>query len=74
MYIGNLLVCERPEVFLQLDDARPGKAVLSANNPLAEPVTVTIRPGPGFTLLGDFAKTVSLPPGGLVRVTDLAGR
>lgn len=65
VYIGNLLVCERPEVFLGLDDARPGKAVISVNNPLDEPVTVTVRPGPGFDLLGDFARTVTLPPGGV---------
>ncbi len=68
VYIGNLLVCERPEVFLGLDDARPGRAVISANNPLDEEVTVTIRPGPGFDLLGEFAHTVTLPPGGVVTV------
>lgn len=68
VYVGNLLVCERPEVFLALEDARPGKAVIMANNPLDEPVTVTIKPGPGFDLLGDFAKTVTLPAGGVVRV------
>jgi len=68
VYIGNLLVCDRPEVFLGLDDARPGKAVISANNPLDEPVTVTIRPGPGFDLLGEFSHTVTLPAGGLARI------
>lgn len=68
VFIGNLLVCERPEVFLGLDDARPGKAVISANNPLDEPVTVTIRPGPGFDLLGDFVLTVELAAGGVARV------
>ncbi len=68
VYLGNLLVCERPEVFLELDDARPGKAVISVNNPLDEAVTITVRPGPGFDLLGDFAKTVTVPAGGLLKL------
>ncbi|MCD6360642.1 MAG: hypothetical protein J7M38_07200 [Armatimonadetes bacterium] len=68
VYLGNLLVCERPEVFLSLDDAREGKQVISADNPLDEAVTITIRPGPGFDLLGDFARTVTLPPGGVARI------
>jgi hypothetical protein len=68
IYIGNLLVCNNPDVFLGLDDARPGKAAISANNPTDAPVTVTIRPGPGFDLLGAFSKTVTIPAGGLVKL------
>jgi hypothetical protein len=69
VYIGNLLVCDQPEVFLSLDDVRPGKVVFTANNPTDKGVNCTIRPGPGFDLLGDFAKTVTLPLGGFVRLS-----
>ncbi len=68
LYIGNLLVCDHPEVFLQLDDARPGKVAISANNPTDAPLTCTITPGPGFTLLGNFTRTITLPPGGIQRI------
>jgi hypothetical protein len=69
VYIGNLLVCDQPDVFLSLDDVRPGKVVMTANNPTDKELTCTICPGPGFNLLGDFAKTVTLPAGGLVRLS-----
>ena len=64
LFIGNLLVCDQPELILALDEARPGKARISVNNPTDRELTCTVRPGPGFTLLGDFAKTLTLPPGG----------
>ena len=63
VYVGNLLVCDRPEVFLALDDVRRGKVRIAANNPGDEEVTATIKPGPGFDLIGQFSKTVTLPPG-----------
>jgi hypothetical protein len=68
VYIGNLLVCDNPDVFLSLDDVRPGKVVITANNPTDKPITCTIKPGPGFDLLGNFSKTVTLPPGGYERI------
>jgi hypothetical protein len=68
VYIGNLLVCDQPDVFLSLDDARPGKASATANNPTDKALTCTIKPGPGFDLLGKFAKTVELPAGGYVTI------
>lgn len=69
LYIGNLLVCDHPEVFLQLDDIRPGKVSISANNPTDAPLTCTITPGPGFILLGNFTRVITLPAGGMQRFT-----
>ncbi|MHB9024098.1 MAG: hypothetical protein ACYC7E_07970 [Armatimonadota bacterium] len=69
VYIGNLLTCNNPEIFLSLDDVRPGKAVITANNPNDKPVTCIIKPGPGFDLLGSFSKTVTLQPGGYERIS-----
>lgn len=68
VFIGNLLTCDDPEVFLSLDDARPGKQAVSANNPTDKPVTVTLKPAPGFPLLGDWRHTVTLKPGEEVKI------
>ena len=68
VFIGNLLVCDRPEAFLELGDVRKGRETISVNNPTDAEVTVTVRPGPGFGLLGAFAETVTVPAGGLVTV------
>ncbi len=67
VYIGNLLVCDQAEVFLELEDARPGKQVILANNPTDRPLTVTIQPGPRFDLLPAFTKTLTLKPGEVAR-------
>lgn len=67
IFVGNLLVCDHPDVFLELEDTRNGRVRIAVNNPSDKPVTTTIRPAPGFDLLGKFAKTVTLPPGGLVK-------
>lgn len=67
VYIGSLLVCDQPEVFLELEDARPGKQIIMANNPTDKPLTVTIKPGPDFDLLPTFSKTLTLKPGEVAR-------
>jgi hypothetical protein len=72
LFIGNLLVCEQPELILALDDARPGKARISVNNPTDRELTCTVRPGPGFTLLGDFAQALTLPAGGAATFAPVA--
>ncbi|MEN6404717.1 MAG: hypothetical protein ABFD94_22425 [Armatimonadia bacterium] len=67
VYIGNLLVCDQPEVFLELEDARPGKQVVMVNNPTDKDLTVTVRPGPGFDLLGAWEKKLEVKAGEVVR-------
>ncbi len=68
VFIGNLLVCDNPQVWLTLVDRRPGKAAFVAHNPADDPITCTVRPAPGFTLLGRFSRKVELPAGASVRV------
>ncbi len=67
VYIGNLLICDQPEAFLSLDDTRPGKRIIAVNNPTDKPMKCTIRPGPGFDLLGEFEKTVTVGAGECIR-------
>jgi len=68
VYIGNFLVCDSPDVTLTLVDTRPASAACTVHNPTGEPVTCTVEPGSSFTLLGRFAKTVTVAAGSSVRV------
>jgi len=63
VYIGNLLVCDRPEVWLSLEDDRPGRQKFVAHNPTDSEITCKVRPGPGFDLLPKFERTITLAPG-----------
>ncbi|MBT4823129.1 MAG: hypothetical protein HON70_45910 [Lentisphaerae bacterium] len=68
VFVGNLLVCDHPGVILELEDTRKGRVRIAANNPSDAPVTITVKPAAGFTLLGTFAKTITLPPGGFAKM------
>ncbi|NOY79608.1 MAG: hypothetical protein GXP31_01255 [Kiritimatiellaeota bacterium] len=67
VYIGNLLVCDNPAVFLELEETRRGRRRVMVNNPTDATVEVAVRPGPGFALLGDVSLKVTVPAGGLVK-------
>jgi len=68
VFIGNLLVCDQPEVRLELVRWEPNRIVVDANSPTDTALTVTVRGAPGFDLLSDFTRTLDLPPGGAVRI------
>ncbi|MCG2660549.1 MAG: hypothetical protein L6437_09920, partial [Kiritimatiellae bacterium] len=68
IYIGNLLVSDNTEVCLTLVEWKPSKAAFVVHNPTDQTVTCEVRPGPGFTLLGDFRKSVTVPAGQSVQV------
>jgi hypothetical protein len=68
IYIGNLLVCDNPDIFLELEDWRPGREKITVNNPTDQEVTITIKPGPGFDLMGNFEINTTLTAGGFARV------
>ena len=69
VFIGNFLVCNRPQVFLTLVKAEPGKCTFEINNPTDRTLKCTVRPAKGFTLAGRFKKRISLPAGGFEVVT-----
>jgi len=69
VFIGNLLVCDKPELHLTLTDVRPGKAAFVAHNPTDMPINCKVKPAPGFTLLGDFEKIVQAGPGSSLQVS-----
>ena len=63
VFIGNLLVSDNPDVCLTLVDTRPGKAAFDVHNPTDASIACTVKPAPGFTLLGEFARSVTVPAG-----------
>lgn len=69
VYIGNLLVSDNPNVCLTLVDWRPKRAAFVAHNPTDDELTCTVRPGPGFSLLGEFEIPVTVPAGASVRAS-----
>ncbi|NOZ20356.1 MAG: hypothetical protein GXP25_04625 [Planctomycetes bacterium] len=68
VFIGNLLVSDNPQIHLMLVDTRPGKAAFVAHNPTDADITCRVSPAPGFTLLGEFSREVSVPAGSSVAV------
>lgn len=68
VFIGNLLVCDAPELRLTCTDTRPGKYAFEAHNPTDKPMATTVRNAQGFTLLGTFSKEITVPAGSSVLV------
>ena len=68
LFIGNLLVCDVPELMLTVTEFRNNAAEFDAHNPTDRPITATVRPGKGFELMGSFARTITVPPGTTLRV------
>lgn len=64
---GNLVVCDRSEVGLNLVETAEGWAI-DAHNPTENPLTVTISIPSHFSpVLPAFSKKVTLPPGRTLR-------
>ena len=63
VYIGNLLVSDSPDIVLTPADTRPSTKAFVAHNPTDAAITCTVQPGPGFTLVGNFARTITVAPG-----------
>lgn len=67
VFIGNLLVCDNPEMWLTLI-RDPGRAYFVAHNPTDTTIQCRVRPGPGFDLLGAFDKHITVTAGSSVTV------
>jgi hypothetical protein len=63
VFIGNFLVCDRPDVFLTLVKAEKGKCTFEINNPTDQELTVTVRPAKGFEYTGNWSRTIVMPAG-----------
>ena len=74
VFIGHLLVCDRPEVFITVIKAEKGKCTFEVNNPTDKTLTCTVRPAKGFELTGKWQRTITLPPGAWRKVTVGARR
>ena len=69
VFIGNFLVCDRPEVFLGVFKAEKGKCTFEINNPTDRTLKCTVRPAKGFDLTGKWRRKLTLRPGGHEVVT-----
>ena len=69
VFIGNFLVCDRPEVFLSLVKAERGRCTFEINNPTDRTLQCVVRPAKGFDFVGKFKKRLTLPAGGFEKVT-----
>jgi hypothetical protein len=67
VFIGNLAVCDNPEIRLTFL-RNPGRAYVVVHNPTGRRVTTTVRPGKGFDLYGNWGKEVAVPPGSSVEI------
>jgi hypothetical protein len=80
VFIGNPVQCDRPEIALTfLVNGRDPKtkvplaerdfdARVDVHNPLDTPVDITLRRTPGFELVAEFAKPLTVPAGSTVTV------
>ena len=68
VFIGNLLISNHPDVCLTLVDTRADKAAFVVHNPTDNTITCEVRPGPGFTLLGEFRESATVQAGTSIRV------
>lgn len=68
IFIGNVLVCDVPELMLTAAEYRNNIAEFDAHNPTDRPITATVRPGKGFDLMGNFSRTITVQPGSTLRV------
>ena len=68
VFAGNFLTCDQPEIFLHLLDLRPGRRSFEVHNAGDHAVATTVKPAPGFTLLGTWEKQVQVPAGSSVVV------
>ncbi|MBI4242785.1 MAG: nucleotidyltransferase [Planctomycetes bacterium] len=69
IFIGNLLVCNQPKVFISLIRAEKGKCTFEVNNPTDKTITCTVRPSKGFDFTGYWEKIIALPAGATQKVT-----
>ena len=69
VFLGHPVVCDRPDLFLQMLNWGPGNGRIEVHNAGEKPVTTTMRSAKGFDLLGPFRKKVTVPAGSSVVVT-----
>ena len=63
VFIGNLLVADHDDIVLTLTDTRPAKAAFVAHNRTDDTIDCTVRPRPGFSLLGASEIPINVAPG-----------
>ena len=63
IFIGNLLVCDAPELKLSLLELNGSSLTFEAHNQTGKNISATVRPASGFVSAIPFVKKVSIAPG-----------
>ena len=67
IFIGNLITCDRADLFLTFHrDRRTKRASVDVHNPTDAAAKTVLKPAGGFDLLGSFSRTLDVPPGSTV--------
>jgi len=70
LFIGNLVTCDRADLFLTFHrDHRTKRASVDVHNPTNAATKTVLKPASGFDLLGDFSRPIDVPPGRTVSLT-----
>jgi len=62
VFIGHPVTADQPDVKVQVAWQEPGVWFVEAHNPTDQPVRMSLRSSPGWTVF-DFGQTVELAPG-----------
>jgi len=77
LWIGNVFAADDPRLKLtlvRLGQAPGKKPFLEVHNPTDEPIRTAIASPPHAPLFGGLRRTVEIPPGDSIRVTDLESK
>jgi len=63
VWLGNLVMCDQPDLLLTLLPEGDGRFTIEAQNPTDREITATVRTAPEFSLAPKFQQQVTLKPG-----------
>ena len=69
VYVGNLAICDQPELRLWVLEEGADRVRVVAHNPTDQELTATVKSGAGYDRVPAFSKTVTVPAGGQVEFT-----
>jgi hypothetical protein len=70
VFIGNLLTCDSPDLRLIFLDGDQKACQYQVHNPTDQPITATVKSHPRFDKIKPVQKTLTIPPGTTVDVTE----
>ena len=63
VWLGNLVMCDQPNLLLTLLPEGDGRFTIEAHNPTDRDITATVRTAPEFSLALKFHQQLTIKPG-----------